>query len=110
MKEGSIVATNDQWVVWVSQDAGRQILGLGDQGDQRQTRFSVIGLKAREAFNFGLWLEVEAVEEWAVPENIVIGRWTVSPKKCLLPFQLIQYIQLNTTGREKIGFSKTNSK
>ena len=100
------MASKDKWIVWVDQNSGRKFLGLGKPSeDDRQTRFCIIGKMLGQAFNFGFWIDVERVEEWAMPENIVTGQWNVTPRMCLVPASMISYVQL-ISAKEQIGFSK----
>jgi hypothetical protein len=96
----------DQWIVWISQDAGRRLLGLGPAPNDEPSRFCIIGKMTGQAFNLGFWVEVDTIQEWTIPDNIVVGEWTVTPKTCLIPSSVVGHVQLKSA-KEQVGFTKT---
>lgn len=98
-----------QWVIWIDQHAGMQLVGVtAAQGDQR-SRFCVIGRMNGEAYHLGFWVEIDSIQEWTIPDNIVVGEWTITPKTCLIPSSVISHVQLRNTD-EPIGVTRSESK
>jgi hypothetical protein len=98
-----------EWIVWLSRGAGESFLGLEPASNGTNRRFCILGKMTAEAFGIGFWLEVDAVQEWAIPSNTVARQWTVSPKTCLIRWDFITHIQ-QRSGEEQVGFLQVSPK
>lgn len=85
---------------------------LGDKFPQanQASRFCVLGeMKGDAPAGIGVWLEVDEVQERAIPDNALLKTFTVSPKTCLIPWGLVAYAQRGRHS-EQIGFVQVQPK
>ena len=77
------MAHEKEWTIWLRDGSGEEPLGL--QPTQAGTRFRVWGKMKEEAFGFGVWIEVQGVQELTLGANTVTQTWVIKPPTCLIP-------------------------
>jgi hypothetical protein len=96
------MAADKEWIIWLNYGGGEIFLGLAAPAS-RVSRFCVLCTMKQDAFHLGVWVNVHEVQERTVPGNEVMKTFTVQPKTCLIPWNLIDYVQRGSRS-EGIGF------
>ena len=103
------MAHEKEWTIWLREGAGEVLLGL--QPTQAGTRFRVFGKMKEEAFGFGVWIEVQGVQELTLGgSSTVTQTWVIKPPTCLIPWGLVAYIQRGSASQTQSGFVAVPSK
>jgi hypothetical protein len=97
-------AKEKDWIVWLSRDAGEAFLGLSSSRNNETSRYCVMGKMKEEApAGFGVWVEIDEVQERSIPDSGLMKTFTVRPKTCLIPWGFISYVQRGRHSQE-VGF------
>jgi hypothetical protein len=102
------VAHEKEWTIWLRDGSGEEPLGL--QPTQAGTRFRVWGKMKEEAFGFGVWIEVQGVQELTLGANTVTQTWVIKPPTCLIPWSMVAYVQRGSASQTQSGFVAVPSK
>ena len=113
-----MLTRNDDWIIWLTPQAGEVLLGLlpSSPGPASPVagnrRFCVLGkLEGPDRSDVGVWIDVDFVQELTVPDNTTVKTWEVNPRSCLIRWSDIRYAQRGERSEKgKIGFMPMNSK
>jgi len=108
-----MVTSNDDWIIWLTPQAGEVLLGLPPSSAvPGNHRFCVLGkFEGPDRSDVGVWIDVDFVQELTVPDNTTVKTWEVNPRSCLIRWTDIRYAQKGKSSEKgKIGFMPMNSK
>jgi hypothetical protein len=93
MLKSEIAMAKSNYLVWLSREAGHSFMGLVDTQQNLNTRFCISGHMVGEWPGVGFWLDVEWVKERTIPDNRLLNKWVVKPRKCLILWGYVTHIQ-----------------
>lgn len=100
----------ESWIIWLTEQGGESLLGLAPAKRPGERRFCVLGKFESDGPNgVGVWIDVDFVQEIAIPTNATVKTWEVNPRSCLVLWGYVAYVQRGEYSG-KVGFVSSDRK
>jgi hypothetical protein len=91
----------ESWIIWLTEQGGESFLGLAPAERPGDRRFCVLGKLESDGPNgVGVWIDVDFVQEIAIPTNTTVKTWEVNPRSCLVLWGYVAYVTERRVFRE----------
>ena len=98
------MAKEREWIIWLLPGRGEMLLGLDASQAEQNTRFQIL-CKVKEEVPMGVWVDVNVVQRLTLgTPNRVTDTWSIKPLTCLIPWNLIAYVQRGKAQTQPVGF------
>jgi hypothetical protein len=110
------LAKEKESIIWLRPGAGEILLGLNSSENPATTRYCIVGnvsnSKNDDAFGVGVWFDIRVVQELTLGiPNHVTQSWAIKPTTCLIPWNLIAYVQRGAKSpAQSVGFVRVTDK